>query len=530
MYYTQVSISILFCQGTVMPEQEELKIETLKKYNILDDDITRMFNDIAKLATEGCNKPFAMISFIDIDKQWSVAKTGLFPRQIEREKAFCLHTLQQTNQVEVCDTLLNEHTKDSEFVVQAPYIRYYAGVPLTNTDGQALGSLCVLDTKPSELSDNQKFILKLLAKDIMSQLELRRKNNELVKLTDLYQLITENNTDLIFAKDCDFKILHANSAFLALYPEEVRDKVIGYTTLEDYNEAEAEVFLFQDKLAFEQGKTEIMEKIAFPSGETRTLFTTKTRFEDNKGEAYILGVSRDVTEREKLIDMLKKSNSDLDEFAYIASHDLKAPLNAIKRLVSWIEEDAGKVLQGDSLEHFGMIKNRIDRMNMLLKDLLDYSKVGKNDGLPQKLNLQETAKHCYELLDLPEGFVIDVDDVELVLPKLPIELILTNLMSNAIKHHDKKSGHIKIKCRQLKHDYQIKVTDDGPGIDPSFHERIFMKFQTLKPRDKVEGSGLGLAMVEKALANYAGKISIKSDIGKGTTFIITWPRPEAGSK
>jgi signal transduction histidine kinase len=74
------------------------------------------------------------------------------------------------------------------------------------------------------------------------------------------------------------------------------------------------------------------------------------------------------------------------------------------------------------------------------------------------------------------------------------------------------------------------VTDDGPGIDPSLHEKIFMKFQTLKPRDEVEGSGLGLAMVKKALANHSGKISIKSDVGKGTTFIVKWPKPEAFNK
>jgi PAS domain S-box-containing protein len=512
-----------------MPMREKLRIQTLKKYRISDTDITGMFDDIVALAAEGCDKPMAMISFIDGNTQWITSQIGSLPGQIERDKTLCKHTLTQTKVFEVCDTLLDEQTKHNEFVLQAPHIRYYAGVPLINSDQQALGSLCVLDTKPSDLSNHQKSILLLLAKDVVSQLELRRKNYELSKLKDLYEQITENNQDLIFAKDSDFKILHANSAFLSLYPEEMRDKVIGYTTLEKYSQEEADAFLVQDKLAFEHGKTETIEKIMFPTGDLRTLFTTKTRFEDDEGNAYILGVARDVTERENLIQMLKKSNADLDEFAYIASHDLKAPLNAIKRLVSWIEEDAGDALQGDNLTHFGMIKNRIDRMSMLLKDLLEYSRVGKNDGEAQPLNLRETAQYCVDLLDLPSGFVIDVDDVDLVLPKLPLELILTNLMSNAIKHHDKTTGHIKITCKKRKHDYLLSVTDDGPGIPPSFHDKIFMKFQTLKPRDEVEGSGLGLSIVEKALANYAGKISIESDIGKGAKFIITWPKT-VGSK
>ncbi|WP_293751377.1 ATP-binding protein [uncultured Paraglaciecola sp.] len=513
-----------------MPSHEELRTQTLEKYHLTDDGINELFDDIVNFATEGCDKPFAMISFIDADKSWVASQVGRFPSEIERKKGFSTLTINQINSVEISDTLLDNRTKESECVVKAPNIRYYAGVPLVNSDKQTFGALCVFDTKPNNLDKQQKSILKLLAKDVVSQLEIHRKDHELSKLKNLYQLISENNPDLIFAKDSDFKIQHANSAFLSLFPEEARNKVIGYTTLEEFDDDEAEAFLAQDKLAFEQGKTVTTEKIAFPNGEIRTLFTTKTRFEDSEGKAYILGVARDVTEREDLIQRLEKSNSDLDEFAYIASHDLKAPLNAIKRLASWIEEDAAEVLQGESLEHFGMIKNRIDRMNMLLKDLLDYSRVGKNDGIPQTLNLRESANHCVQLLDLPEGFVIEVDDTDLVLPKLPLELVLTNLMSNAIKHHDKQSGLIKIKCKLLKNNYHLTVTDDGPGIAPALHEKIFMKFQTLKPRDEVEGSGLGLAMVEKALTNYSGSISIESDIGKGATFIVIWPKSEISNQ
>lgn len=507
-----------------MLKREQFKTPPLKKYNILDADKEKLFDDIVIHAIEGCDKPFAMVSFIDADKLRVTSQVGSFPFEIDRKNAFFEHIMNQTDVFEISDTLLDERTKLNEFVVKTPNIRYFAGVPLINNQEQTLGILCVFDTQPSILDKHQKLILKLLAKDVVSQLEIRRKNLKLTKLIDLNQMITENNPDLIFVKDSEYKVLHANTAFLSLFPEKIRDKIIGHSSLDRYSDAEAVIFLEQDKLAFKQGKAETTEQIAFPSGEIRTLFTTKTRFEDDEGKAYLLGVARDVTEREALIEKLKKSNSDLDEFAYIASHDLKAPLNAIKRLVSWIEEDASEVLQGDTLEHFGMIKNRIDRMNMLLKDLLDYSRIGKNDGLPQTLNLQETVKNCCESLALSDSFIIDVDDSDLVLPKVPFELVLTNLISNAIKHHDKSSGHISIKCEHLKHDFQISVTDDGPGVDPSLHEKIFMKFQTLKPRDELEASGLGLAIVEKVLANYSGNISITSDIGKGATFIVTWPK------
>ena len=507
-----------------MQNKEALRIKALNKHGILDNNISDMFDDVTSLATQVCDKAFAMVSFIDADKQWVTSQIGSLPEQIDIDKAFCEHTMQQSDVLEICDTLADERTKHSEFVSSPHNIRYYAGTPLIDAQGHALGTLCVLDVKPSKLSQQQKTILKLLAKDVVSQLALRRKNIELLKLQELHELIIESNPDLIFAKDSEFKIIHANSAFLSLYPQDIRDKVIGYTTLEKYNKEEADAFLEQDRLAFELGKTETIENIVFPSGERRTIFTTKTRFEDDKGKAYILGVARDVTERETLIQLLEKSNADLDEFAYVASHDLKAPLNAIKRLVTWIEEDASDKLDEDSLKHFGMIKNRIDRMNMLLKDLLDYSRIGKNDGLAQALNLQETVKHCHALLDMPKDFIINAQNIDLTLPKLPLELVLTNLMSNAIKHHDKEAGTVTVTCEVLTHGYQIKVSDDGPGIDSSLHEKIFKKFQTIKPRDEVEGSGLGLSMVEKALGNYAGNISVESELGKGATFVIHWPR------
>jgi signal transduction histidine kinase len=164
-------------------------------------------------------------------------------------------------------------------------------------------------------------------------------------------------------------------------------------------------------------------------------------------------------------------------------------------------------------------------MIILLKLFLDYSRIGKHDGDVQTLNLQETVEHCYALLDIPEDFTINAPNIDVTLPKIPLELILTNLLSNAIKHHDKTAGTATVTCELLAHGYQIKVTDDGPGIESSLHQKIFKKFQTIKPRDEVEGSGLGLSMIEKALSNYNGKISVESEIGKGTTFIINWPRP-----
>jgi signal transduction histidine kinase len=229
-------------------------------------------------------------------------------------------------------------------------------------------------------------------------------------------------------------------------------------------------------------------------------------------------------EKDLLVELVKRTNNDMDEFVSSAFHGLKAPLNAIKHLVSWIEEDAGDQLDQENRENFELIKSRTERMQTLLNDLRDYSKIGKNHTAPEHINLRDITANCCEFLDLPQNFTIDADDTELFLPRLPLELVLTHLISNGVKHHDKPRGRIHIGCTQGADAYELTVTDDGPCIDPVFHAKIFMKLQTLKSRDEIEGSGLGLAMVKKVLAQVRGNIVIQSEVTKGSTFVISWPK------
>jgi signal transduction histidine kinase len=303
----------------------------------------------------------------------------------------------------------------------------------------------------------------------------------------------------------------------------MQDKVIGYTTLEEYDEAEAKAFLEKDKLALDTGFSEVLEKIAFPGGQTRILHTTKKRFFDYKNQAYLLGVSRDVTERETLIQELEKSNAELDQFAYVASHDLKAPLSAIKRLSQWIFNDCKDLLPDKSKEHLDLLMGRSERMRFLLEDLLAYSRIGRDAYKSETLTLDTLVEGLVELVDKPSTFIVKTSPTQVYLPRMPLERILINLISNAIKHHDKNSGVIEITCRESDTHYLISVIDDGPGILEKFHEKAFLMFQTLQPRDEVEGSGMGLSMVKKIIEHYNGRIAVKNNRTSGCTFTLTWP-------
>jgi PAS domain S-box-containing protein len=400
---------------------------------------------------------------------------------------------------------------------------HYFGVALRSSEGEPIGVLSLLDTKPYHLGIHKEQLLIVLAQCIADKLILYKKERELKELEDFSNLITNANQDYIFVKDSEYKLVRANHSFMELHPEPVRKYLFTADWSKAYKESEAELFLKSDTVAFEEGYSEIKEKVTLPNGDVLLLNTTKTRFEDNKGHQYILGVSRDISEREKLLADLQKSNQDLDEFAYVASHDLKAPLNAIERLASWIEEDSVEQLDEESKKHFNMIKGRVKRMSNLLSDLLNYSRIGREEHEPICLNLKQSVLNCFELLDIPEGFSVEIDDVDVVLPRVPLELVLTNLISNAIKHHNSSNGAITICYAKREGQHRISVTDDGPGISPKMHKKVFERFQTLKPRDQVEGSGMGLAMVQKTAQHLGGNIELESDLGTGSTFTFYWP-------
>lgn len=223
---------------------------------------------------------------------------------------------------------------------------------------------------------------------------------------------------------------------------------------------------------------------------------------------------------------LQRSNQDLDQFAYIASHDLKAPLRAIDHLSTWVLEDVGHLLPERSYEHLTKMRSRIDRMEGLLDDLLTYSRAGRFRGEADMVDLNEIVARVIDTVSPPEDFNISAKGK---LPTLytytaPLETVLRNLVNNAIKHHNKPNGNIQISAEEQGDMIEFAVTDDGPGIDPAFHERIFQMFQTLRPRDQVEGSGIGLAVVDKIVSSVGGTVEVESMPGKGATFRFTWPR------
>lgn len=226
---------------------------------------------------------------------------------------------------------------------------------------------------------------------------------------------------------------------------------------------------------------------------------------------------------------LERSNRDLDQFAYVASHDLKAPLRGIAQLARWISEDAGDALPPPAQDHLDKLHSRVRRMNALLDDLLAYSRAGRVKHTPQQVAIADLLHNIVETLAPPANFrIVYADSLPVVYTeRVPLEMVLRNLIGNAIKHHSRPDGTVVITVRAHETYLEFSVKDDGPGIAPEFHSRIFEMFQTLRPRDQVEGSGIGLAIVKKLVEAAGGTVTVESAKGEGTNFIFTWPRLEA---
>jgi signal transduction histidine kinase len=250
------------------------------------------------------------------------------------------------------------------------------------------------------------------------------------------------------------------------------------------------------------------------------------------GDQHIGIIAEDITERQRMQDEivrhvhdLERSNRDLDEFAYVASHDLKAPLQDVRNLSAWIREDAGDKLPPPSARHMELLVDRVNRMERLLDDLLDYSRAGRPAHSSENVDVRDVVRDIMAFFGPPNGFTIEHsgEAVTLWTPRAPFEQVVRNLVGNAIKHHDRESGHVVVTTQAKGDRISVCVADDGPGIPPEFHERVFRMFQTLRSRDEVEGSGMGLAIVRKTVEAYGGTIALASR-GRGTAITFTWPQ------
>ncbi len=256
-------------------------------------------------------------------------------------------------------------------------------------------------------------------------------------------------------------------------------------------------------------------------------------FDRNNTPLFAHGIVRDITEglqvqneREELLKHLTISNKELNDFAHVVSHDLKAPLRSMNALVTWLQEDFNVIIKDNEEinQNFHLLIKKIDKMDHLINGILKYAGVDKVDRSHNEIDLDIVIKEITENIHIPEHITIYIPEKLPIVrgDKFRLHQLFQNLISNAIKYANTEEGKVTISHTSLENDWEFRVEDNGKGIEEKYHEKIFNVFQTLD--DNNSSTGVGLSIVNKIVTLYEGKVWVTSKIDKGTIFYVSLPK------
>jgi PAS domain S-box-containing protein len=226
--------------------------------------------------------------------------------------------------------------------------------------------------------------------------------------------------------------------------------------------------------------------------------------------------------------LLQQSNSDLENYTYVVSHDLKAPLRAIKAFSTFLVEDYGEKLDPNAQDYLQRIVNAVSNMDELIEDLLLLSRVGRKFMEVEEVDLNQLVNEI--LIDIEptiikrRGKVSYADLPRLRIQQVWLKQLFLNLIDNGLKFNKSETSTVEISCEEKDGVYQFQVKGNGIGIDKKYHDRLFNIFERLHTREEYEGTGIGLTTCKKIVQQFGGRIWVESEVGKGSTFVFTIPK------
>lgn len=391
----------------------ELKrIKTLIDFNILDTSAEEMFDDITAIASAVCGMPIALISLLDVERQFFKSNFGLKFRETPIEYSFCKFAIETPNDIFIIeDARIDSRFKENPLVLYDPNIVSYYGVPLSSKSGVAYGTLCLLDNNVKILTEEQKEILKKLSKQVDNLIEFRKENYLLA----------------------EYKV------------------------------------------------------------------------------------------------KIEKYSSNMEEFAYLAAHDLKAPIRAVDSFVKLLDKKHNTIWDEKDKKYIAFITESTTKMNHLIYDLLEYSKSNLNNDKDIEFDLKKLVFDVFRSLT----YGISENKPELICDEMPtithskiaFTLLFHNLISNGLKYQNKNATPlIKVRFKESVTHLIFSAEDNGIGIEKEYLELIFKPFRRLHNNSEYQGTGLGLAACSKIIDNLKGSITLDSTPEIGTTFTFSIPK------
>lgn len=344
-----------------------------------------------------------------------------------------------------------------------------------------------------------------------------------------YSSIIANMNLGLLEVDREDKILMANQSFMKMSGYDEKD-LIGSVANEIFTEGDAKKEVLKetkDRLVGNSNSYELLVKLKDNSFKN-WLVSGAPHYNINGEVVGSIGIHLDITEfrnlekqKADLLGKLEKSNTELEEYAHIVSHDLKSPLRSLNALFTWLKDDNEGKFDDASLNNFDLIQKTLEKMEKLISDILEYSSVTSGNEKMEEVDLNEVVLGLPHILFIPEHIELKIKNN---LPTIKgdetkFQQLFLNIISNAVRYIDKSKGLIEVDVLEFASYYQFSIKDNGIGIAKKDFDKIFKIFQALT--DNKESSGIGLSIVKKIINLYQGEIWLESELGKGTTFYFT---------
>ena len=516
---------------------ESDRLAALHALQVLDTPPEERFDRITRVAAALFEVPIALVSLVDQDRQWFKSRCGLDATETPRNIAFCAHAILSREILAVPDALLDERFRDNPLVVSDPKIRSYHGAPLQTANGQRVGTLCIIDTRPRQFDADQLARLRDLADIVEAELNAQTLvdiSAQLTALSSHLESVLDTVAEGILTIDADGLIASTNAAASRLFG--VTDRALIGAEIErvlphphwanvqarirqslDDNDASA----LDEPLEVEGRRS---DGSAFPmelalgsiAGAERPLFTV---------------VVRDITER-KAVDRRKR------EFISTVSHELRTPLTSIRGALGLVRGRFAEGLSVKALKMLEMAERNSERLTLLVNDLLDLEKI-EADRLYFELQPNDLNDIARSAIEDNEGYAqrhqvgLELTALDHPAPvvgdRQRLLQVFANLISNAIKYSP-SGERVTVRVETEAGGFRVSVRDRGPGIPDSFRARIFGRFEQADGSDQGKGgTGLGLAISKAIIERHGGSIGFETTTDAGTEFFFTLPRDKSPS-